>query len=156
MFTKNVCNTLTIIKEGINNTVYAREGTGGQIWRRLKRIAMWFLKTCYHGLLCFQDVFVWLEAVILSSKQPRHNPFNGLFDLLVWRFYVHLIIRFPQQALYTYADKLQEVKADKEQVAMEMDVVCKKRFLPLPCHCAIWCGMYLIFRQLIIALNCTL
>ena len=40
------------------------------------------------------------------------------------------------QALYTYADKLQEVKADKEQVAMEMDVVCLNfsrycGFLPL-------------------------
>lgn len=30
-------------------------------------------------------------------------------------------------ALYTYADKLQEVKADKEQVAMEMDVKADKR-----------------------------
>ena len=58
--------------------------------------------------------------------QPR--SLNGLFDLLVWRFYGHLIIRFPQQALYTYADKLQEVKADKEQVAMEMDVVSENVF----------------------------
>ncbi|XP_068674886.1 glutamine-rich protein 2-like isoform X2 [Montipora foliosa] len=32
-------------------------------------------------------------------------------------------------ALYTYADKLQEVKADKEQVAMEMDVKADKRAL---------------------------
>ena len=59
--------------------------------------------------------------------QPR--SLNGLFDLLVWRFYGHLIIRFPQQALYTYADKLQEVKADKEQVAMEMDVVSENVFV---------------------------
>lgn len=32
-------------------------------------------------------------------------------------------------ALYTYADRLQEVKADKEQVAMEMDVKADKRSL---------------------------
>ncbi|XP_027039295.1 glutamine-rich protein 2 isoform X1 [Pocillopora verrucosa] len=32
-------------------------------------------------------------------------------------------------ALYTYADRLQEVKADKEQVAMEMDVKADKRAL---------------------------
>lgn len=32
-------------------------------------------------------------------------------------------------ALYTYADRLQEVKADKEQVAMEMDVKADKRTL---------------------------
>ena len=44
-------------------------------------------------------------------------------------FYGHLIIRFAQQALYTYADKLQEVKADKEQVAMEMDVVSENVFV---------------------------
>lgn len=32
-------------------------------------------------------------------------------------------------ALYTYADRLQEVKADKEEVAMEMDVKADKRAL---------------------------
>lgn len=47
----------------------------------------------------------------------------------MWRFYGHLIICFAQQALYTYADKLQEVKADKEQVAMEMDVVSENVFV---------------------------
>lgn len=31
--------------------------------------------------------------------------------------------------MYTYADKLQEVKADKEQVAMEMDVVSENVFV---------------------------
>lgn len=30
------------------------------------------------------------------------------------------------QALYEYVERLQEHKADKEQVAMEIDVVCKR------------------------------
>ena len=44
------------------------------------------------------------------------------------RLYLLGCIPMHLQALYTYADKLQEVKADKEQVAMEMDVVCLKLF----------------------------
>ena len=41
---------------------------------------------------------------------------------LLTPLYLFPLVLF-KKALYTYADKLQEVKADKEQVAMEMDVV---------------------------------
>lgn len=57
------------------------------------------------------------------------TPYVALYALLGF----DASIDFSWQALYTYADRLQEVKADKEQVAMEMDVV----LLPTFCCCTI-------------------